>query len=296
MPHAKYEDGYFITDDGLKLHYRQYPANAAVKCNTPIICLPGLSRNIRDFNRLSQYLSTLTPQSYNVICLDYRGRGQSDWDNNKDNYNIIREAQDVVQLLAHLNIEKAAFIGTSRGGLILHILATMKADAIAAIIFNDIGPEIELGGLLDIKSYLKMDQSAPKTWYEAAQLQKSLHGADFPKLTDQDWLDMAHDIYIERAGQIMADFDPAIVDSIKVIDQNTKLPTLWEQFELLKRVPILTLRGANSKLFSEDTLQQMDQAHPKHISITVPDQGHPVLLQLDPARDQIVHFLAKTVD
>lgn len=287
-----------MTDDGLKLHYRQYPATGAVSCKMPIICLPGLSRNVRDFDRLSQYLSTLTPQSYHMICLDYRGRGQSDWDSNKDNYNIVREAQDVLQLMAHLNIEEAGFIGTSRGGLILHILNTMKPDAIVAVIFNDIGPEIELDGLLEIQSYLETDQAAPKTWpktwLEAAELQKEIHGADFPALTDQDWLDMAHDINIERDGKIVADFDPAIIDSIKVIDQNTKLPTLWEQFELLTHVPILTLRGANSKLFSERILNQMGQKHHQHTSMTVPNHGHPVVLHLNPARVQIVNFLAKT--
>lgn len=295
-PIYPFEDGYFTTDDGLKLHYRTYHPSSGSQSAVPVICLPGLSRNVRDFDQLSEFLAHHATPKHNVISLDYRGRGLSDWDENKKNYNIVREAHDVLQLMAHLGLEKAAFIGTSRGGLILHIIATLKIEAMSALIFNDIGPEIELDGLLEIQNYL--DENAPtlKSWQDVANSQKTIHGRDFPNLSDQDWMDMARDTHVDQNGQLIAEFDPKIVDSIKDLNQDTQLPTMWEQFELLKPIPIMTLRGANSRLFSDETLQKMDQTHPNHRAITVPNQGHPVLLHKDGIEHKILDFLTNAND
>lgn len=285
-----YKEHYFQTDDGLKLYLRDYQAKNGPHKTLPVICLPGLSRNSRDFDKLAQILSHEYNDNYRVITLDYRGRGNSQWDENKKNYNIIREAQDVIIAMDYLGIPKAHFIGTSRGGLILHILATMKLDALAAIVFNDIGPHIELKGLLEIQEYLSKAQR-PKSWNEAAEMQKRVHGQEFTELADNDWQDMAREIYIERDGLIMPDFDPWVVDSIKTLDETTELPTLWDQFALLNEIPMMTIRGENSTLFSNETLDEMDKRHPHHTAITVLNQGHPPLLQSGDLPQQIYEFL-----
>lgn len=285
-----YKEHYFQTDDGLKLYLRDYQAKNWSHETLPLICLPGLSRNSRDFDKLAQTLSHEYHDSYRVITLDYRGRGNSQWDENKKNYNIIREAQDVVIAMDYLAIPKAHFIGTSRGGLILHILATMKLDAITSIVFNDIGPRIELAGLLEIQEYLSKAR-LPNDWNEAARMQKMVHGKEFTQLTDDDWQDMAQEIYIEKDGLIKPDFDPWVVESIKTLDETTELPTLWDQFALLYEVPMMTIRGENSTLFSKETLNKMDERHPNHTAITVQDQGHPPLLQSGELPKQIFDFL-----
>lgn len=285
-----YKEHYFQTDDGLKLYLRDYQAKNWTHETLPVICLPGLSRNSRDFDKLAQTLSHEYNDSYRVITLDYRGRGNSQWDENKKNYNIIREAQDVAIAMDYLAIPKAHFIGTSRGGLILHILATMKLDAITSIVFNDIGPRIELAGLLEIQEYLSKAR-LPNDWNEAARMQKMVHGKEFTQLTDDDWQDMAQEIYIEKDGLIKPDFDPWVVESIKTLDETTELPTLWDQFALLYEVPMMTIRGENSTLFSKETLNKMDERHPNHTAITVQDQGHPPLLQSGELPKQIFDFL-----
>ncbi len=285
-----YKEHYYQTDDGLTLYLRDYQAKNWSHETLPVICLPGLSRNSRDFDKIASALSHQFDQNFRVITLDYRGRGNSEWDENKKNYNIIREAQDVLIAMDFLGLPKAHFIGTSRGGLILHILATMKIDALASIVFNDIGPKIELKGLLEIQDYLSKAR-LPRDWEDAAHLQEKTHGKEFTELTKDDWHDMAREIYIEKDGVIKPDFDTAVVDSIKTLDETTELPTMWDQFALLNDIPIMTIRGENSTLFSDETLQEMDKRHPRHTVITVINQGHPPLLQSGELPQQIYNFL-----
>ena len=287
---AMYKEHYFQTDDGLKLYLRDYQAKNWSHELLPVICLPGLSRNSRDFDKLAHALSHEFDDNYRVVTLDSRGRGNSDWDENKKNYNIIREAKDVLLAMEYLGIPKAHFIGTSRGGLILHILATMKLSALASIVFNDVGPKIELNGLLEIQDYLSKARM-PRNWSDAAHLQQMVHGQEFTELTDADWLDMAREIYIEKDGVIKPDFDTAVVDSIKMLDETTDLPTMWDHFSLLKDIPVISIRGENSTLFSDETLQLMDKRHPQHTAITVANQGHPPLLQSGELPVQIYQFL-----
>ena len=134
-----------------------------------------------------------------MIALDYRGRGLSEWDPHPANYNIGREAQDILLVLKELGIEKAVFIGTSRGGLILHVLPILMPSLIAACVLNDVGPVVELDGLRAIRDYLTA-RPEPKDMAQAARALRATHGDDFPALGDGDWFDMAEAIFrrIER--------------------------------------------------------------------------------------------------
>jgi pimeloyl-ACP methyl ester carboxylesterase len=285
-----YKEHYFQSDDGLKLYVRDYSANKHELNTRPVVCLPGLTRNSKDFHKLATHLCNSSKKSYRVISVDYRGRGKSQWDDNKANYNILREAQDVLGILNWLQIAKADFIGTSRGGLILHIIATIKLDIISSIIFNDIGPELELQGLLDIKKYLSKS-TRPRSWADAASIQKEIHRLNFPAFGDDDWMDIAKDIYIEKDNKIVADFDPAIANPISDINQDTEVPALWDQFKLLSNIPILTIRGANSSLLSKRIVEKMSDMHPQHSSITMPGQGHPPNLMGNGIEHSITDFL-----
>lgn len=127
-----FQDRTYVSSDGLTLHLRDYdPGSDVTEGRLPVICLPGLTRNSRDFHQLALILSRDPVAPRRVIALDYRGRGLSDWDENKANYNLAVEARDVIEACAYLNIGRAAFIGTSRGGLILHLLAGMNPDLVA---------------------------------------------------------------------------------------------------------------------------------------------------------------------
>jgi len=275
------------TADGLSLHIRIYGEGLP---GPPVICLPGLTRNSRDFHQLAVILSRSANPS-RVITVDSRGRGLSDRDSDKSRYMLPVEALDVVTVLDTLAIDRAAFIGTSRGGLILHLLATSHPERLAAVVLNDIGPVIEREGLEQIKAYLGREQKAPNNMDEAAAVLRAIHGDAFPALQPEDWRDMANAIYREIDGRIVADFDPAIAAQMASADLSQPVPDLWANFEAFDRTPLMAIRGETSKLLSPETLKEMTSRHPGLVSVTAAGQGHAPILHLDGLAARIGDFL-----
>ena len=283
-----FSDFFYSAPDGLNLHARVYgDANAGP---WPVVCLPGLTRNARDFHELALYLSARAQAPRKVVAFDYRGRGQSAYDADIGHYNVGVEAGDILAGLAALEIEAAAFIGTSRGGLIIHVLGMMQPAILKAIVFNDIGPVIEAAGLAHIKSYLERTPN-PRTFAEAVAAQRSVHGQDFSALTDVDWERMVRALYRETDQGLLPDFDPKLVGTVAGLDLTQPLPALWPQFDALAAIPLLTIRGANSRLLSIDTLQQMREHHSMMETITVEGQGHAPFLDTGSLPNHIAAFL-----
>jgi pimeloyl-ACP methyl ester carboxylesterase len=271
-----FSDFFYSAPDGLKLHARIYGEENAG--TTAVACLPGLSRNARDFHELALHLSRREERPRKVIVFDYRGRGQSAYDRNWRNYDVRVEAADVVAGLIAAGIEKAHFIGTSRGGLVIHGLGSLRPTLIKSVVLNDIGPVVEGEGLAQIRSYLERSPK-PKDMAEAVTIQRAAHGSAFPALTDADWQRFAAAIYREEKGRPVADFDPALLKVVKTFDLDKPIPAIWRLFEALRGFPMLVIRGANSKLLSAATLAEMARRHPNCQTITVEGQGHPPMLE-----------------
>ena len=185
-----------------------------------------------------------------MLAVDYRGRGQSEYDPNPGNYNIATEVADLLAVLTALEIEPAVFVGTSRGGILAMMLATVRPAAIAGVVLNDIGPVIETKGLVRIKSYLgRLPQ--PKSFEDAAEILRHLFSAQFPKLGPDDWMMFARRTFKEKDGSLTPRYDPKLADVLKGVDMARPLPTLWKEFDALASVPVMVIRGANSDVLSE---------------------------------------------
>ncbi|TAU88107.1 alpha/beta hydrolase [Rhizobium leguminosarum] len=287
-----FEERFYTTSDGLRLYARDYLSDqAATAGRLPVLCLPGLTRNTRDFHPLALLLSRDTTVPRRVIALDSRGRGNSAWDDNKANYNLAIEAGDVIAACAALGIERAIFIGTSRGGLILHLIAATRPDLLEAVILNDIGPVLEAEGLARIRDYLNSVRR-PADWNEAAVILKENHGASFTALAEQDWREMALALYRDIGGRPVADFDPAIAAALKSIDFSQPLPDLWGQFESLSRLPLMLIRGENTSLLSQESACEMARRHSRLILHAAEGQGHAPLLHLGNIPTALRAFLA----
>ncbi len=192
-----FSDLFYSARDGLKLHARVY--GDGQDDAMPVVCLPGLSRNARDFHELALRLSR-QERPRKVVVFDYRGRGLSAYDRNWRNYNVVVEADDVIDGLVAAGVEKAHLIGTSRGGLIIHRLGSIRPTVIASVVLNDIGPVIEGEGLAQIRSYLERSPK-PRDMAEAVAIQRAAHGAAFPALTASDWERFAAAIYRDEKRQ-----------------------------------------------------------------------------------------------
>ncbi|MDO6963586.1 alpha/beta fold hydrolase [Rhizobium alvei] len=276
----------FSTDDGLMLSGRHYGPDIE-QDTIPVVCLAGLTRNGADFHRFALLLSDL---DISVVTLDSRGRGQSDRDPSPANYNVMRETQDVLILLKHLGIGKAIFVGTSRGGLLLHVLGNLAPDRIEATVLNDIGPVIEAAGLRAIAAYLG-EATIHQRLEDLAAALKIRHGNEFPILDESDWHEMADAISQPTERGLEANFDPGIVAPLKDMDFSQNPPDLWDAFKALTNKPLLVIRGENSLLLSAQTVEQMLEKHPNAKALVAPGQGHAPFLHHPTITAPIIDFI-----
>ncbi|MGV8939561.1 MAG: alpha/beta fold hydrolase [Allorhizobium sp.] len=290
---AGYDSGFsehfFTAPDGVSLYARQYGMGNP---GLPAVCLPGLTRNSRDFHQLALKLAEDEDTPRRVVALDYRGRGRSGRDPDPSHYNLMIEAGDVIAACAKLGVAHAAFIGTSRGGLTLHLLAGLAPQLLGAVILNDIGPVIETAGLAEIQAYLGRQQR-PVNFDDAANILREIHGPRFPGLADQDWRDMADAIYREIDGRIVADFDPAIADQVAALDLTKPAGDLWAQYKHFESVPLMVIRGEFSSLLSPATVERMAEHHPDLVVLEAAGQGHAPLLHLQGIAEEISDFIAR---
>jgi len=252
----------FKTSDGIRLHYEESGTG------TPLLCLAGLTRNGRDFSLLAPHMADAR-----LFTMDARGRGQSDHDPNHANYNVLRETQDVVELLDHLALDRVVVLGTSRGGMVAMTLATLQPDRLAGVILNDVGPVIEPSGIARIMDYVGVAPNS-KTYDEAAAVLKAVMEPHFPSVPLAIWRSQAENQYQETPEGLALRYDPALRTALLEQAAAGPLPDLWPFFEALQGIPTGVLRGAKSDILSQETLKQMQARHPGLITTEIPDRGH----------------------
>jgi pimeloyl-ACP methyl ester carboxylesterase len=276
-----YADRYFTVRDGLKLHYRDYPGDPA---KPPLMCLPGLTRNARDFAELAELYSP----RFRVIALDFRGRGLSEYDPVPARYVPPTYAGDVIELLDQLRIDRAIFVGTSLGGLVTMAVAVLQPQRVAAAILNDVGPVINDVGIDRIKSYVGSGQRF-KNWDEAAET-IARNTQAFEYYSHEDWVRMAKRNCREDNGEIVFDYDEAIALPFAAAP-STPTVDLWPFFAALAHKPLLVIRGAKSDLLSAETLAKMHEVAPGMRSTVVTGVGHAPDLSEPEAAAAIAAFL-----
>jgi len=275
--------------DGLRLHVREYgPRTAAT---VPVVCLPGLTRTTADFDALAPALAYSQPQR-RVVAIDSRGRGQSEYDVDPQNYNLKVELADVISALAALEIGRAIFVGSSRGGLLSMSLAVAQPTTIAGVVLHDIGPVIEPQGLARIKSYVGK-LPGPGSFAEGAEILRRLFGAQFPKLSPDQWLASAQHTWKAEGGTLVPTYDVRLDRTVADFDVESPLPPMWNEFDALARVPVFVIRGTNSDILSAATVDAMRAHHPGMIAIEVADQGHVPLLDDVELIERIAEFVRR---
>lgn len=271
-----YRDIFFTSRDGLKLYARHYPAQQPTGTLRPVVCLPGLTRNGRDFHDFAVAVSTHASAPRDVYTVDYRGRGQSEWDKDWKNYAVPVETFDVVDFMTSEGLTDAAIVGTSRGGLVAMVLAAIQPRLMGVCVMNDIGPVIDRKGLTRIAAYVGR-MPLPRTWKEASQIVADMSRKAFPSVPEGEWEAVARQWFNERNGRPAPGYDPKLANAMSVLDKPA--PALWPQFEALKRVPLLVIRGEKSDILSQDTMDAMMRRHPAFAAHTVKGQGHAPLLR-----------------
>lgn len=283
---AEFAHGYWWSNDGIRLHYRDYRGGADGR--PPILCLPGLTRNARDFEALAERLA---PQ-WRVIAVEFRGRGESGYAKDPMTYVPLTYVQDIEALIRELRLTAFVSIGTSLGGLVTLLMAGAERGRLRGAVLNDVGPALEPEGLERIRAYVGRGGSWP-TWLHAARSLAELNGHVYPGFGIEDWLAMAKRLYrLAPSGRITIDYDSRIAEPMRLPGGEAGID-LWPALEPLRDVPVLILRGARSDVLAPATVERMLTALPMAEAVTVPDVGHAPLLVEAEAVAAIDRLLAR---
>lgn len=283
MSTDSYRERYYYSRDKLRLYFRDYGDPQST--TPPVLCLPGLTRNSKDF----EYIATQLSENHRVICPDYRGRGRSEYDPRWKNYNAFTYAKDILRLIKLENLSNVVILGTSLGGLLGIGMGFFKPSRIAGIVLNDIGPEVHHEGLRRIVDYIQFDRPQPNWEQAVVDLKRT-----FPNMTlksDSDWMKFAYNTYkLGPDGKLHFDWDMNILHAIG--HESNSIPNLWPMFKACRRIPILVLRGSESDILTEHTVERMAMEHPKLFKATVPGAGHTPTLYEPESQSAMGHFFA----
>ncbi|MBO9497912.1 MAG: alpha/beta hydrolase [Novosphingobium sp.] len=287
MSAGGFENRFWTSPDGLKLHYRYYPGPAG---KLPLLCIPGLTRNARDFEPLAEKLAGKWP----MLCVELRGRGESDYAKDPATYMPLTYLADLEALLDQTQIARFVAIGTSLGGVLTMLLAAGGAERIAAAVLNDIGPAIEPEGIERIREYVGQGRAFP-TWMHAARALREQSGSLFPDYAISDWIAMAKRLMtVSGNGRIVFDYDMKIAEPFNApADPAAPAVDMWPAWRALRGRPLLAVRGALSDILSAKTLKKMAKEVEGCEALTLPRIGHTPTLGEPEAAEAIVRLLAK---
>ncbi|KPD14071.1 alpha/beta fold hydrolase [Phaeobacter sp. 11ANDIMAR09] len=275
---------HFTTSDGLSLFYHE----SGNPTGRPLICLAGLTRESRDFRYFLPHA-----RQYRVIALDARGRGESDRDPEFSNYNVPREAQDVLELMDHLSLPKAAFLGTSRGGMVAMMLAASAKSRLLAVILNDVGPVIPTDGIDRIMQYVGR-RPAAKTHAQAAETLMALMGPAFGDVPAQRWREEVETFYDASDDGLQLRYDPQLRDALLAQADAGPVPDLWPLFMALEGLPCGVIRGVNSDVLSQETYQEMQERLPTIQAMELANRGHVPFLD-EPQSLSLIHSVLESL-
>ncbi|MES2355072.1 MAG: alpha/beta hydrolase [Pseudomonadota bacterium] len=248
-----------------------------------LICAHGLTRNGRDFDAFAQALEN----DYRVICPDVIGRGKSDWLTYKPDYGYPLYVSQMAALIAHIGVEEIDWVGTSMGGLIGMLLASLPGTPIRRMVMNDIGPFIPKAALERLKEYV--GQAPTFDAIEALEAYVRKISAPFGPLTDAQWRHLAvHGSYRNSDGKLHLAYDPAIGDAFKDEQKDVDLWMMWNAV----RCPVLVTRGEKSDLLLRETAEKM-KVRPQTEVAEIPEVGHAPMLMDQKQIDVVREFLLR---
>ena len=279
---SNYTEHFCQMADGINIYYRSYGDPQSPL--TPVICIPGLNRSTLGFHKLATALSA----KRRVICVDLRGRGKSDYDEDYTNYKPGRYVRDIQAVLEDAGLDAVIAIGTSLGGIVTMVGAAMKPGMWAGGVLNDVGPVVDKAGTDRIAGYVGQ-MPPPKTWDDAITTAKYQSEAAYPDFTEEDWDHFARCMYAtDENGLPVDNYDPNIRKTF-----GGDAGDMWELYEKLNDTPVLVLHGEISDILSAETAREMSERHPDAEIVTIKRVGHAPTLTEDASLKAIESFLGR---
>lgn len=285
---ASWTDRFWYSAEGIRLHYRNYEGP---RDKPPILCIPGLTRNARDFEPVAERYAG----DWRVLCVDLRGRGMSDNDPDPSRYKPQYYVADILKLLDQEGIADAIFFGTSLGGICTMLLASTDADRIAGAMLNDIGPEIDQTGIDRIGGYVGREVRFDN-WEKAADVLADRNREVFPRWKRDDWERFAHRIMHETSDGIAFQYDMLIAENFRAATEGPQGAN-WNLYESLAGRPVTILRGELSDLLAPEIAEKMvERLNGDAELVVVPDVGHTPNLEEPESQGAMDRLLKRVMD
>ncbi|MGI9352221.1 MAG: alpha/beta fold hydrolase [Rhizobiaceae bacterium] len=251
-----------------------------------LFCVHGLTRNARDFD----YLAGKLCDRYRIVCPDVVGRGDSDHLLSDEAYNYLQYNSDMNTLIARLGVTEVNWVGTSMGGIIGMVLASVAQAPIKRLIINDIGPEVSRDALLSIAEYIGRSDEFDSVKDVENYLREIYR--EFAPMSDMDWEHMAkYSCKRTEHGTFKMKVDPRVGDAFRDSISYFNVD-MWETWEKIS-CPVLVLRGKNSSFLSEETARKMLECGPATTLVEFDDTGHTPTLRDDEQVGVIEEWLAE---
>lgn len=279
-----FQERYIRASDGISLYLRDYKPSKVT--GRPIVCLAGLTRNSMDFSDIAPKLCELGRR---VVCLDYRGRGKSEFDEDWSNYDPKIYVSDIFHICAALNLHSCSFIGTSLGGLLTMAMSVVAPSLVHSAILNDVGPDLNEEGLQKIIAYTQ-DSSSVADLEGAVRKLKSYY-KDEEGFVDKDWMTVAKNTYKLEKGRYIPNWDVKIAENIKLRQSEEERHDLWPYFYGLGTRPVLLLRGEVSGVFTKETFLKMCDGLENIQGIEIKNVGHAPTLSEPQAEQAVLEFI-----
>lgn len=281
-----YQEKYITAGDGLKLYVRDYRPCGTGPAKRPVVCLAGLTRNSQDFEEIAQKISE---RGHRVVCLDYRGRGCSDYDENWTNYHPKTYIGDIFNVCAALSLHGCTFVGTSLGGLLTMAMCVVAPGLVHSAILNDVGPDLNEEGLAKIIAYTEDDEAVVDL--EGAVKKLKRHYKDEEGFVDKDWHAIAQKTYKLEKGSYVPNWDVKIAQNLKADSALEERRDLWPYFNALAHRSVLIVRGGASQVFEKPTFDRMCAGLASARGVEVPNVGHAPTLSEPIAEMAVLDFL-----
>ncbi|MDA0771037.1 MAG: alpha/beta hydrolase [Chloroflexi bacterium] len=257
------------TCNGLRLHYLDWGNDGA----PPLLLLHGIHGTAHAWDALADALRS----QFRILALDLRGHADSEWATD-GNYEGQALLADLSAFISQLQLNQVAIIGESLGGVVAFAYAAMNPTTIRGLAVVDIGPEINAEGLQDIR---ESSQNRPADFADFGEALSWSSGDRPVPAAEAIERRLRHNLKETDNGRLTWKYDPR-VDTITSSGGPEGDNLLWQLWSSLK-CPTLVIRGERSKLLTPESTDKMLAACPTAILRTIPDVGHAVLVDNQPA-------------
>jgi len=225
---------------------------------TPLVIVHGLQYFSWDWLEVAHALGA----QREVLCMDMRGFGDSDWSAQKD-YSVPAMAQDIVAVLDHVGWKRAILFGHSMGGRSTAFAAAKNPARVEALALIDYTPENAPAGT---RRTTEIVGNTPDSFpsLEAARMYLG------PKKSPERYVHYLKNLTVKR--------DPYFRDQFKRVLAGGERPKLGVDLWALigeVRCPILSVRGARSDMYAAETVAKMKAANPR-LEVAEVDAGHDI--------------------